>query len=497
MVRVETPCRARRSSAHDRASHITLARGDAHRRRLRSTEWHQRRTRRSRTSTTTSALPRLSGLVLSPDGIRLVTTVAERSPDGKRYSSSLWEVDPGGQRPARRLTRSAPGEAQPAFLPDGRLLFSSRRPDAEAKPDDDSEDRDGAVAAPGGRRGPAGGPPRRRRGRRWRWPATPATSSSRRPRCPARTTVEDDEQRRQARKDAGVTAILHEAHPVRYWDHDLGPDESHVLFAGPAPLGDGRLTAVRDLTPAPEGRVGEGLAVSPDGRTVAVGWRWTTRRRATAPRSRFIDTATGERRGSSSRPTGSVLRSGLLPGRAQPGLPAGGPSATGTPPRDRTLRLLDLGHRRGRDLLPRTRSLWPSAPVFSPDGDALYFVADEARPGAGLPARPRHRRGHPADRRRARTRTWSSARTAPPLLRAALGGRLAADAGPARPDAGRTRSRSPCSARQSGRAPARHAHRGHHHRRGRHAAARLAGAAGDGRRRRGRRRCCCGSTAAR
>ena len=87
------------------------------------------------------SLPRLSGLALSPDGIRLVTTVAERSPDGKRYSSSLWEVDPGGQRPARRLTRSAPGEAQPAFLPDGRLLFASRRPDAEAKPDDEAEDR--------------------------------------------------------------------------------------------------------------------------------------------------------------------------------------------------------------------------------------------------------------------------------------------------------------------------------------------------------------------
>jgi dipeptidyl aminopeptidase/acylaminoacyl peptidase len=87
------------------------------------------------------ALRRVSGLALSPDGIRLVTTVAERSPDGKRFVTALWEVDPGGQRPARRLTRSAPGEANPAFLPDGRLLFASRRPDAEAKPDEDAEDR--------------------------------------------------------------------------------------------------------------------------------------------------------------------------------------------------------------------------------------------------------------------------------------------------------------------------------------------------------------------
>ena len=58
------------------------------------------------------ALRRLGGLALSPDGIRLVTTVAERTPDGKRFSTSLWEVDPGGQRPPRRLTRSAPGEGE-------------------------------------------------------------------------------------------------------------------------------------------------------------------------------------------------------------------------------------------------------------------------------------------------------------------------------------------------------------------------------------------------
>ena len=71
------------------------------------------------------ALRRLGGLALSPDGIRLVTTVAARTPDGKRFSTSLWEVDPGGQRLPRRLTRSAAGESHPAFLPDGRLLFSS------------------------------------------------------------------------------------------------------------------------------------------------------------------------------------------------------------------------------------------------------------------------------------------------------------------------------------------------------------------------------------
>ncbi len=40
----------------------------------------------------------------------------------------------------------------------------------------------------------------------------------------------DDAARRQAREDAGVTAVLHESVPVRYWDHDLGPGQLR-LFA--------------------------------------------------------------------------------------------------------------------------------------------------------------------------------------------------------------------------------------------------------------------------
>src|SRR5580704_6618609 len=41
---------------------------------------------------------------------------------------------------------------------------------------------------------------------------------------------DEDERLRKERKDAGVTAILHETVPVRYWDHDLGPADPR-LFA--------------------------------------------------------------------------------------------------------------------------------------------------------------------------------------------------------------------------------------------------------------------------
>jgi dipeptidyl aminopeptidase/acylaminoacyl peptidase len=166
--------------------------------------------------TTYVALPRLSGLAISPAGDRLVTGVDTPSADGKKYATALWEIDPSGERPPRRLTRSAPGEAQPAFLPDGTLLFTSKRPDAEAKPGDDDSDEDAALwALP-----PGGGEARRVASR----PGGIAEVAVARdagdvaftaPVLPGTTGAEEDERRRKDRKDAGVSAILHERRPVR------------------------------------------------------------------------------------------------------------------------------------------------------------------------------------------------------------------------------------------------------------------------------------------
>jgi len=82
------------------------------------------------------SLPRLSGLRLAPDGRRLVVAVGGPDPEGKKMRSALWQVDPAGVEAPRRLTRSTAGEAGgAAFLPDGSLLFTSSRPDPDAKPD--------------------------------------------------------------------------------------------------------------------------------------------------------------------------------------------------------------------------------------------------------------------------------------------------------------------------------------------------------------------------
>jgi len=81
-----------------------------------------------------AAIPRVTALRLSPDGSWLAAAVQTLSADRKKYLTSLWRIDTGGG-PPRRLTRSAEGEASPRFLPDGSLLFTSRRPDPGAGQD--------------------------------------------------------------------------------------------------------------------------------------------------------------------------------------------------------------------------------------------------------------------------------------------------------------------------------------------------------------------------
>src|ERR1700728_2189933 len=82
------------------------------------------------------AIPRVGSIELSPDGTWLAATVQTLSPDKKKYVTSIWRIDPEGG-PAHRLTRSAQGENRPAFLPDGSLLFTSKRPDPDAEKEDE------------------------------------------------------------------------------------------------------------------------------------------------------------------------------------------------------------------------------------------------------------------------------------------------------------------------------------------------------------------------
>ncbi|HEY6496441.1 MAG TPA: S9 family peptidase [Trebonia sp.] len=329
------------------------------------------------------AIPRVTGFRLSPDGSWLAATVQSLSPDKKKYLTSIWRIDTGGG-PSTRLTRSADGEGNPRFLPDGALLFTSRRRDPDRAPSagygQDGDDKTALWLLPaGGEARLVAALPCGIEGVE----TAPGASTIVLTGSALRGEAAQDERRRQARKEAGVTAILHETLPVRYWDHDLGPDEPR-LFATAVDAGSGGETdggdAPRDLTPdAGQALIEQAVALSPDGRTAATGWwRWQDGVQAYSELV-TIDVATGQRV--------DVLGDG--PGQdGAPGFDYGGPvfapdggrvvcareqHDSQKAPGDVTLVLFPGG----TDLLPGFDRR-PGGPAWSADGKVIYFTADDA-----------------------------------------------------------------------------------------------------------------------
>ncbi len=242
------------------------------------------------------SLPRIAGLAMSTDGRRLVVGVSVPNPKGTKYQQSLWDIDPDGVQPARRLTRGATGESSATFTSAGDLLFTAKRVDPQAESPDDEADPLWRLRPGGGeaellaqRRGGFDGLKAARSG-----PVLAVTAS-----VLAGNDLKSDDDGRKARQDADVSAILHDGYPIRFWDHDLGPDWPHLAVAD---LADEAETAgvrnpavdFRDLTPqAGLALVEAAFDLSADGSFLVTGWN----RRGPGPQSRSvlvrIDTATG------------------------------------------------------------------------------------------------------------------------------------------------------------------------------------------------------------
>ncbi|MGR6916195.1 alpha/beta fold hydrolase [[Actinomadura] parvosata] len=309
------------------------------------------------------AIPRVLSLRLSPDGSKLISTVQSLNPDGKSYGTALWAVPLDGE--PYRLTRSAKGESAAVFTASGDVLFTSARPDPTVK--DAGEEVPALWLLPR-----AGGEARQVATR-------PGGIGGVRTAGDVVVFVSDvldgeesaEEEKRKARKEAGISAILHEGYPVRYWDHDLGPGRPR-LFA--ARLGADRLLDVRDLTPDAGDALREGgFELTPDGSTVITTWRvhlpkgeWRTELVA-------IDVATGERRVLLSDEahdfTGPLA---ISPDGTK--LACARDRITGLDVSARSeLWIADLATGEGRAYLP---DLFPSDVDWAPDSSAVYVAAD-------------------------------------------------------------------------------------------------------------------------
>jgi dipeptidyl aminopeptidase/acylaminoacyl peptidase len=326
------------------------------------------------------ALPRIAGLALSPDGRRLAVAVQTLDAKRTKWQSAVWEVDPDGVRPARRLTRSGPGESSPAWAPDGSLLFTSARPDpAATEPGKDPEAALWSLPAGGGEARPV----LTRRGGIAGF-AVAADSGDvvvSAAVMPGAADEAADEARRTARKDAGVSAILHERYPVRYWDHDLGPATPHLFWAAqlPAEQADGPADAaqLRDLTPdvVPPGSAGEDFAVSPDGRLVVRAEEVPDGPAGQRPRLLLVETATGATRVLLDDPFAEVGAARFSPDGTRVVCVRQSMSSYSEPP-DYSLLLVEVADGTARDLTAGF-DRWPSAPQFSADGRHVYFLADD------------------------------------------------------------------------------------------------------------------------
>jgi len=324
-----------------------------------------------------AALPRIGALALSVDGSRLAVSVATLDPQKKKWQSALWEVDPAGGRPARRLTRSAPGESSPTWAPDGSLLFTSARPDPDAA--DDGDPKPALWSLPAG-----GGEARLVLTRPGGISGVSVASGTgdvvvSAATLPGGSAADADEERRKKRTEAGVTAVLHEAYPIRHWDHDLGPAAPHLFWAGPLPADDPGAdpVALRDLTPdaVPPNGAGDEFTLSPDGRLLA--------RAEDVPdgpagrRTRLVLTGTDDGR---TRPLVDDPLADVYAARFSPDGTAlvcvRERLSTYAEPPDYTLLLVDVSDGSTRELTPDF-DRWPSAPRFSADGSAVYFLADD------------------------------------------------------------------------------------------------------------------------
>ncbi|MEV0229556.1 S9 family peptidase [Nonomuraea sp. NPDC050786] len=309
------------------------------------------------------AIPRVLSLRLSPDGSRLISTVQSLNPDGKSFGTALWAIPVDGE--PYRLTRSAKGESAAVFTDAGDVLFTSARPDPTVK--DSTDEVPSLWLLPR-----AGGEARQVATR-------PGGIGAVRTAGDVVVFAADvldgeegaEEARRKARKDAGISAVLHEGYPVRYWDHDLGPGRTR-LFA--ARLGADRLEDVRDLTPdAGEALRDPAFELTPDGATVITTWRTYLPKGEHRIDLVAVDVATGERR--------TVLTEDRHDYQSPIAISPDGTKVacarerfTGLDVSARVeLWIADLATGEGRAYAP---DLFPADIEWAPDSSAVYLVAD-------------------------------------------------------------------------------------------------------------------------
>ncbi|AQT79461.1 S9 family peptidase [Mycolicibacterium litorale] len=310
------------------------------------------------------ALPRISGLAMSPDGSRLVTTVAELNAAKTEYVTAVWELDPTGVNPGRRLTRGAKGESSPTFTSAGDLLFTAVRPTED---DDTPPAALWRLSAAGGEAVLLAQPPAGIAAVRTARTAPAVVVAA--ALLPSAETLDDDQRLRKVRKDNKITAILHAGYPVRHWDKDLGPDQTHLFSLGD----DGVLS---DLTHRPGSALAEpDFTLSPDGRFAIATWRVAAPHAALRSVLMRIDLQTGERAVIAEDPGADLENPSISPDGTSVAFTR---ETVSTPQQAPRITLCRMNLQSGEwGELGADWDRWPASVTWQHDGAALLVTADD------------------------------------------------------------------------------------------------------------------------
>jgi dipeptidyl aminopeptidase/acylaminoacyl peptidase len=295
----------------------------------------------------------------SPDGERLLLTVEAAARDGKGLQTSLWELPIGQEIPPRQILDCVPGRVQARYVSAGQLALVARPSIQDGNAHGPSalwllDLRSGETAIVAKASGGVDGVAVAQSG---------AALASMAVHKDARDLGED-RHIDQAWRELGSSGLLFDGYPIARLDRYLVPHERHLYLVDMVGA-----TVVRDLTPLP------GLSLVDSSFDIAADGTWmvVTRNLADGVRN-FIERAdiastTAMRlthdaaRYSQLRvsPDGNWLaciRENVRSGRA---------------PR-MVLHLLDA--QTGKTVASTVAlDAWPSGPVWSPDADAVFFVA--------------------------------------------------------------------------------------------------------------------------
>lgn len=184
------------------------------------------------------SLRRVSSVTPSLDGTWLAVAISRLDPDGAKYVSDLWRV-PLDQNPPTQLTWGRSNDRAPCFRADGSLGFLSNRVPREGKPEEGDEERSQVwiLPAQGGEPIPLTDEPLGVSAFRFAKDTLIVQAS-------VLPNVPHEEQRKTyLERKKGPSALHYTQSPIRFWDHWLPQEVSHLI----AYTAEGKER--RDLTP--------------------------------------------------------------------------------------------------------------------------------------------------------------------------------------------------------------------------------------------------------